>query len=53
MNIDISVMLENFQLKLSMHVLKVLLERSMSRIFNIGLGFEFMLRNGELFVMVF
>ena len=38
---DISVTLKDFKMKFSMHVLKVLLEGTVSQIFYLGLSFYF------------
>ena len=45
-NMDISVTVQDFNMKSSMHVLKVLLERTRSQIFDLGLSFYFMSKHG-------
>ena len=49
MNIDISVTIRVFYLKLSVYVLEVLLKRIMSYILNLGLSCYFMSNDGKLF----
>ena len=46
MNIDISVTIQDFDLRFSVCVLKVMFEGSMSQIFDLGLSFDFMSKNG-------
>ena len=43
---DISVTFKDFKMKFSMHVLKVLLEGTVSQIFDLGFSFYFMSKNG-------
>ena len=49
-NMVISVTVQDFNMKFSMHVLEVLLEGRVSEIFDLGLSFYFMSKNGLLFV---
>ena len=42
---DMSVIVQDFSMAFCMHVLKVLLEGSMSQIFVLGLSFYFMSKN--------
>ena len=44
---DISVTLKDFKMKFSMHVLKVLLEGTVSQIFYLGLSFYFIKITGN------
>ena len=43
---DISFIVQDFSMRFSMHVLKVLLEGSVSQIFDLGFSFYFMSKNG-------
>ena len=48
---DISVTVQDFKMKLSVHVLKIPLEGTVSQIFDLGLSFHFMSKNGLFFVI--
>ena len=47
MNMNISVIVQDFSMKFSMHVLRVLLEGAMSQIFDLCLSFYFMSKKGN------